>query len=201
MTPPHTPKAPGHPPELARSAPVLLPSSMAGRRTWLAAAGLGALAAGAGMAWHQLRPRPASHQALATLWTLAPETPGGARLPLQAFRGRPLVLNFWATWCPPCVKEMPELDRFATQFGPQGWQVLGMAIDQAAPVLAFLQRSPVRFPVVLAGVDGLSLVRDLGNPAGGLPFTVLISSTGDLLQQKLGATDLEELSGWAQAGA
>jgi thiol-disulfide isomerase/thioredoxin len=167
------------------------------RRLWLAAAGLGALAAGAGVAWQQMRPRPPAEQALARLWALAPETPSGSRMPLQSFQGRPLVLNFWATWCPPCVKEMPELDRFLAAFGPRGWQVLGLAIDQAEPVRQFLKTTPVQFPIALAGVEGLALVRDLGNPAGGLPFTVVISADGRLAQQKLGPTDLAELSGWA----
>ena len=185
------------PPQPSAATPAASPAP-GSRRLWLAAAGLGALAAGAGVAWQQMRPRPPTEQALARLWALAPETPSGARMPLQSFQGRPLVLNFWATWCPPCVKEMPELDRFLAAFGPRGWQVLGLAIDQAGPVREFLQRTPVQFPIALAGVEGLALVRDLGNPAGGLPFTVVISADGSLAHQKLGPTDLAELSGWAR---
>lgn len=195
--PTDTPPDTGAPPPDPHAGAVAAPPGGT-RRHWLAAAaGLGALAAGAGVAWQQMRPRPPTELALARLWALAPETPSGARMPLQSFQGRPLVLNFWATWCPPCVKEMPELDRFLTAFGPRGWQVLGLAIDQAEPVRQFLRRTPVQFPIALAGVDGLALVRDLGNPAGGLPFTVVISAQGALLHQKLGPTDLAELSGWA----
>jgi hypothetical protein len=94
---------------------------------------------------------------------------------------------------------MPELDRFAHQFGGQGWQVLGVAIDQAAPVQAFLKQTPVRFPIVLAGTEGLSWVRRLGNPAGGLPFTVQLGADGVAVRRKLGSTTFDELAGWARA--
>lgn len=170
------------------------------RRNWLwAAVGAGALAAGAGTAWWRLRLGDASDTAVEALWRLKPLTPSGAEMPLQAFRGRPLLLNFWATWCPPCVKEMPELDRFAQEVQRDGWQVLGLAIDQAAPVQAFLQQHPVGFPIALAGNDGLALVSALGNPAGGLPFSVLIGANGRIRQRKLGATDLAELRRWRAA--
>ena len=79
--------------------------------------------------------------------------------------------------------------------------MLGLAVDQAAPVQAFLQRSPVGFPIALAGSDGLGLVAALGNPAGGLPFSVLIGADGRIRQRKLGATDLAELRRWRAQGA
>jgi hypothetical protein len=95
------------------------------------------------------------------------------------------------------VKEMPELDRFARAWGPRGWQVLGLAVDQAAPVQAFLQKAPVSFPIALAGLEGMALVRAFGNSSGGLPFTVVISAEGRLTSHKMGATDFAELSAWA----
>jgi thiol-disulfide isomerase/thioredoxin len=125
---------------------------------------------------------------------------GDGTLRLADLRGRPLVLNFWATWCPPCVKEMPELDRFAASQGATGWQVLGLAIDQAAAVQQFLQKTPVRFPVALAGDQGLHWVNALGNAAGGLPFTVVFNGAGEVVHRKLGPTSHDELTGWATAG-
>jgi thiol-disulfide isomerase/thioredoxin len=167
-------------------------------RRWLLA-GAGAAALGAGSWFATRKPTPASpaQAALDRFWALSLATPTGATLDLKALRGRPLVINFWATWCPPCVKEMPELDRFAQDHAGQGWQVLGIAVDQLEPVKAFLARTGVRFPVVLAGLDGLQLVRDLGNPQGGLPFTVMVTADGRIAHQKLGATTASELSGWA----
>jgi thiol-disulfide isomerase/thioredoxin len=163
----------------------------------LAGAGAGALAAGAWWGKRRTVPSDPGQAALARFWTLSLATPDGASLPLKALRGRPLLINFWATWCPPCVKEMPELDQFASAHAAQGWQVLGIAVDQLEPVRQFLARSPVRFPVVLAGLEGLQLVRELGNAQGGLPFTVLVGADGKILQRKLGATTAQELRQWA----
>jgi len=176
------------------------------RRGLLAAAGLGALAAGFGWRAWQLGARregldgavPDGADSFEDFWALELPTPSGAGMALKALRGRPLIVNFWASWCPPCVKEMPDLDRFARQFAPRGWQVLGIAIDQAEPVQRFLRDAPVSFPVVLAGSEGLSWVRRLGNPAGGLPFSVQMSAEGRVLRRKLGATTFEELSGWTR---
>ncbi|MBC7717365.1 MAG: TlpA family protein disulfide reductase, partial [Pseudorhodobacter sp.] len=77
-------------------------------------------------------------------------------------RGKPLLLNFWATWCPPCVKEMPLLDAFYQTHRARGWQVVGLAVDSPTPVRAFLERVPVSFPIGLAGMEGSELSRALG---------------------------------------
>lgn len=175
------------------------------RRTWIVG-GLGAAAAGLGALWSLRRPaaiadadggaRPSP--APEALWKARFTQLDGSEVALADWRGRPLVLNFWATWCPPCVKEMPELDRFAASQGSTGWRVLGLAIDQAAAVQQFLSKTPVRFPIALAGDQGLHWVNALGNLAGGLPFTVVFDAKGDILHRKLGPTHHEELTGWAR---
>lgn len=116
---------------------------------------------------------------------------------MASLRGRPLVINFWATWCAPCVKEMPQLDRFHKDFEAKGWQVVGLAIDSPTPVREFLKRVPVGFAVGLAGMDGTALGRTLGNDKAALPFTVVIDSRGAIKHTRLGETSYEELSGWA----
>jgi thiol-disulfide isomerase/thioredoxin len=110
------------------------------------------------------------------------------------------VLNFWATWCPPCVDELPLLDRFFVENARKGWQVLGLAVDQAAAVNAFLERAPVRFPIAMAGVAGIELSKSLGNLSGGLPFTVVLGSRGNVLQRKIGRIGIQDLHAWAQLG-
>lgn len=134
---------------------------------------------------------------LAALWALRLDRPEGGELVLAPLRGKPLLVNFWATWCPPCIKEMPEIDRFHRAYGPKGWQVLGLAIDGPTPVRQFLARVKVGFDIGLAGLDGTELVRTLGNADGSLPFTVMIGASGRVLQRKRGETHYDELAGWA----
>ena len=180
------------------------------RRTFaILATGTAALAAGAG--WRVLQSMwgapPAgqpgapvaglSPGAQEALWALRVERPEGGELALAQLRGRPLVVNFWATWCPPCVHELPELDRFHAEFGARGWQVVGLAIDSPTAVREFLARRPLRFPVGLAGLAGTELARQLGNAAGGLPFTVVLDAQGQVARRKLGSTTYAELVGWA----
>ena len=141
-----------------------------------------------------------SAQAVAALWALQVAQPQGGTLALAGLRGKPLLINFWATWCAPCVREMPEIDRFHREFGPRGWQVLGLAIDGPMPVRAFLSRVKVGFLIGLAGMDGTDLMHGLGNPSGGLPFSVMIGADGRVLRRKLGETRFDQLAAWAADG-
>lgn len=163
------------------------------RTAVLGAVAVTAAAGGAGMALWRSR-TPAEH---AALWALQFEQPGGGRLSMSTLRGRPLLLNFWATWCPPCVAELPLLDRFHRAQQSRGWQVVGLAVDQLAAVSAFLQKRPVGFVIGLAGLDGIELARSLGNTAGGgLPFTAVFDSAGRLIDRKLGVVTEDELQRW-----
>lgn len=129
-------------------------------------------------------------------WSQSWESPGGQQLAAADFRGRPLLLNFWATWCPPCVEELPLLDQFFQSHRAQGWQVLGLAIDQPSAVRAFLARRPLAFPIGLAGLGGTELSRELGNSNGGLPFSVLFDRAGRLVERKLGRLQPADLERW-----
>lgn len=137
----------------------------------------------------------------AGFWDVHFDTPEGTPFNWTSLQGRPLLLNFWATWCPPCVKEMPELDRFHREFSAAGWQVVGLAIDGPTPVKEFLAKVKVGFGVALAGFGGTELAQTLGNTAGGLPFTVLIDAQGRIRHRKMGATHFDELAAWARAMA
>lgn len=154
------------------------------RRNWLIGAVAGAAAlAGVGLAWRNDRISAVEES---ELWRLKFEKIDGSQLSMSTLRGNPLLLNFWATWCPPCIEELSLLSSFYQQNSPNRWQVLGLAVDQLAPVKHFLEQHPVTFPVVLAGMSGIQLSRSLGNSTGGLPFTVIFDSGGNLVQRKIG---------------
>jgi thiol-disulfide isomerase/thioredoxin len=158
-----------------------------------AAAGLG----GAGIAWWKFQPHAMAAGVEQTLWGLEFERPEGGALAMAALKGKPLLLNFWATWCPPCVEELPMLNTFFRDNAPKGWQVVGLAVDQPSAVRKFLARLPLDFPVGLAGLDGSELGRSLGNLTGGLPFTVVLGGNGQVLHRKMGQVTAEDLRAWA----
>ncbi|WP_427913553.1 TlpA family protein disulfide reductase [Ramlibacter sp. MMS24-I3-19] len=166
------------------------------RRRLLLGAAAAAAAAGVGVGWWRMRIGDAGAGAVDALWTQSFATPSGGELAMASLRGHTVLVNFWATWCPPCVEEMPMLDAFAQQQSAKGWQVVGLAIDQPSSVRQFLARTPVRYPIGLAGLQGTDLVRTLGNTSGGLPFTVLLGPDGTLRQRRIGKLSRADLDAW-----
>jgi len=158
------------------------------RRGWLAAAvGLAFAGAGVGLVWRRSRQQAVTLSAAeAEFWRQQFRQPDDAVLAMAAFHGKPLLVNFWATWCPPCVEELPLLNAFYRQNAAKRWQVLGLAVDQVAPVQRFLAQRLLDFPVALAGFAGVELSRALGNPKGSLPFSVVFDASGAIVYRKLG---------------
>lgn len=120
-------------------------------------------------------------------------TPSGTPLDLQALQGKPVVINLWATWCPPCVEEMPELSGLYPTLQANGVEMLGIALDQAANVQQFLRTTPVDYPIVLAGNMGFELQRLLGNSTQGVPYTVILDAKGVQLFAKAGRIHPHEI--------
>ena len=114
-----------------------------------------------------------------------------------AYAGRPLLINVWATWCGPCLKEMPELQRFAEQAG-NSVQVVGIALDDVDAVRRYLKQTPVGYPILLDEPGPADAGVRLGNPKGVLPYSVLVSADGRLLKQRIGPFTEGEISGWAR---
>ncbi len=168
------------------------------RRTWLlGGVAAAAMAGGAGLAIRNRVSGGAGDTPGPEFWSQRFEQPGGGELAFASLRGAPLLLNFWATWCPPCIREMPLIDEFHRQQQARGWNVVGLAIDSPTPVREFLARRPVGFPIGLAGLDGSELARTLGNPEGSLPFTVVLGRDARVIERKLGALKPADLARWA----
>lgn len=110
--------------------------------------------------------------------------------------GRPALINAWASWCGPCIDEMPELQRFADSQGAGGVQVIGIALDDADAVHAFLARVPVRYPILLDASGSPTVSTALGNPKGVLPYSVLLDARGNVVAQRVGPFAHGELDDW-----
>ncbi|MDP9900685.1 TlpA family protein disulfide reductase [Variovorax ginsengisoli] len=176
------------------------PRSQAGRRGLLFG-GVAAVAAAAGLggAWWRHSATPRGERLDASVWASRFDRPEGGELDFATLKGKPVLINFWATWCPPCVEELPMVNRFYREHAPNGWQVVGLAIDQPSAVRKFLARTPVDFPIGLAGLQGTDLVRALGNTTGGLPFTLVIAADGTVAARKMGKLEPSDLDAWLRA--
>jgi thiol-disulfide isomerase/thioredoxin len=135
---------------------------------------------------------------LARLFNAALTDLDGKARSMADWRGKPMVVNFWATWCAPCIKEMPELNAMQQRY--QNVQFLGIGIDNADNMRVFVSKIPVSYPLLVAGVEGVDLTRELGNLAGGVPFTLVLDADGRITKKITGLIKFDELSlvldGW-----
>jgi thiol-disulfide isomerase/thioredoxin len=135
-------------------------------------------------------PRP---DAVAELWRAPLTDVAGKPKGLDAYKGRVLVVNFWASWCGPCVREMPTLADLSRRYAGTGVQFIGIGVDSNQNVETFLRKVPVDYPIFVSGFGGADLARDFGNAAGALPFTVVIDANGAVRSTKLGEIVPDEL--------
>ena len=155
----------------------------------LAAAGTVAAVAGAVAGALALQSRSGAAELLAASY---PDTDGQVRR-LLSWRGTVLLCNFWATWCAPCREEVPILVTAKQQWASKGFEVVGIGIDSADKIREFSKSYQVNYPMLIADGSALGLLRKLGNPGGGLPYSVLLDRTGSIAQRHLGAMTAPDL--------
>jgi thiol-disulfide isomerase/thioredoxin len=139
------------------------------------------------------RSTPAIDQAVLTLLSQTlPNVKGKPQL-LSQWKGHPMLINFWATWCGPCVQEMPELSALQTELAPRRVQIIGIGIDSPSNIAEFSQKYEITYPLYVAGMGGTELSRQFGNKTGSLPYTVLVNANGQVQKTYLGRLKLDEL--------
>jgi thiol-disulfide isomerase/thioredoxin len=146
---------------------------------------LAALAAGMWLAQTRYAPQAPAAPSDA-LWQLSFPDVRGQPQALSQWRGQVVVVNFWASWCAPCREEMPDFVELRTQHRAGGVEFVGIAIDNQANVARFLQRRPVNYPILVGEGAAHSLVRQLGNPSGALPYTIVLDRDGTVALSHLG---------------
>jgi len=150
---------------------------------------LGVAAVAAAAAGNLVGPRLLGHsrgQSTVLYAASFPDLSGRTRH-LSEWKGQILVVNFWATWCAPCREEIPLLIAARQKYGYKGVEIVGIAIDNASKVAEFAANYKIPYPILLAEANGLDLMRELGNRAGGLPYTVFLDPEGNVAERKLGA--------------
>lgn len=166
---------------------------------WVLAVSLSVAAGGAGFFLHdwwaadetKLAGRSAARDAL---FQTSLDDLSGRPQRIDQWRGKVLVVNFWATWCPPCREEIPTFIAVQERYKDRGLQVVGIAIDQREKVANFADEIGVNYPVLVGEVDAVNLGRQLGNRLGALPFTVFVDRAGNIARVELGTLDEARLN-------
>ena len=164
------------------------------RQNWLVA-GVAALAltTGLGVATWLRQPGPAQPGAAETLLTTPlPDLQNRPQI-LAQHQGKILIVNFWATWCPPCREEIPVFIDAQAKFGTKGLQFVGVALDDARQVGEFAREFGINYPVLIGGISESEALRKLGNPGGGLPYTLIYDRDGKLREKIIGGLDQARL--------
>jgi len=123
-------------------------------------------------------------ESMAQFYERSLPTPQEEMVALERFKGQPLVVNFWASWCPPCVEEMPDLDELA-QTLPQV-QFIGLAVDTQRNVRKFQEKVSVSYPLLVVGHEGIEWMKALGNSQAGVPYTLILDEDGNQVDKILG---------------
>ena len=165
------------------------------RREWIATGVVAVAAGAAGYAFNTWRtaPGPAAEADSDALLRLRLPDLENRPQTIADWRGKVVVVNFWATWCGPCRDEIPLFVKLQNQYAARGLQFIGIAIDQPDKVKPFAAEFGMNFPILIGDTDTIELGRKLGNKAGVLPFTVILGRDGRVAASEVGAAKPEKL--------
>ncbi len=117
----------------------------------------------------------------------------GRQHSISEWRDKILIINFWATWCPPCREEIPELIELQRQYSVKGLQIIGIAIEDQETVSEFVDFADINYPILIAGDQGIALASQLGNSIGAVPYTVVVDRQGQIIYRQPGQITKENL--------
>ena len=109
------------------------------------------------------------------------------------WQGKIRIINFWATWCPPCIKEIPEFVSLQEQYASKGLQFIGIAIDDEVSVKEYLVKTKINYPILIADLEGIALAHQLGNSVDAVPYTLIVDQQGTIIHQHGGAFSKEQI--------
>jgi thiol-disulfide isomerase/thioredoxin len=152
------------------------------------AVGAAALGAGIYVALHGDAPVDAS-----ALLALSLPDAAGKEQSIGQWRGKVVVVNFWATWCAPCREEMPEFVKAQSEFGSKGLQFVGIAVDDADKAERLSKELGLNYPTLIGGYGAVELSKTLGNRLAALPFSIIVDRQGRVVHTQLGPLKPEQL--------
>lgn len=117
----------------------------------------------------------------------------GQKHNLAEWQGKIIIVNFWATWCPPCRKEIPEFVALQNEYQAQNIQFIGIAIEEKEPVEEYLDFVDINYPILIAGDEGVLLSQQFGNQVGAVPFSVVINQQGKIIHHQAGEFKREKI--------
>ena len=147
---------------------------------------LAAMAAGIWLAQSRYAMQAPAASAVDALWQFRFPDVQGHDHPLSQWRGQVLVVNFWASWCAPCREEIPDFVALRAKYRPNGVEFVGIAIDSAENTSKFTQRFQVNYPFLIGEGAASGLARQLGDPSGALPYTIVLDRSGAIVLSHLG---------------
>lgn len=117
----------------------------------------------------------------------------GRQRAISEWQGKILIINFWATWCPPCLKEIPEFISLQNEFNDKGLQFVGIAVEDKEAIEQYLKTIAINYPILVGGDEAITLSRQLGNIISTVPFSIIVNKQGQIIHRHPGELSRERI--------